>query len=115
MNKTVLIVDDDLLSIEFMKLFLEGEGYTVLTASTFPDAVTLINENSLDILISDLQLEDASGADLIKHAVSRFEKIKTIIISGYSANSAQAEGEVKPDHHLIKPINLDSLLRAILN
>lgn len=64
----ILLVDDDFLSLEFMKVFLEGEGHTVMVASTSGEAAAAVTDKKPEILMTDIRLSDGSGIDLAKRA-----------------------------------------------
>lgn len=78
----ILIVDDDILSLEFMKLFLESEGHTVLTASTMSEAKDMMEHHRPDMLFTDIELPDGKGSELAKFALTCGIK-KVLGITGF--------------------------------
>lgn len=105
-QRSLLVVDDDLLTLELMQIFLSDLGYTVFTASRISDALQVAEREKISLLISDISLPDGSGADLMK-ALNERMKICGIAISGYEEDiSLRKIGFLK---HLTKPIDFDEL------
>ena len=113
-NQRILIVEDDSLSAEFMKIFLEGEGHTVRTANSFTLALEAYDSFKPNIVITDIQLGDGNGNELGEKFKERGLQ-KIIAISGY-AGAHCPENAVKSgcfDHILGKPVDLQQLTAAI--
>jgi len=65
----ILVVDDEESLRLTFKTFLSREGYGPVTvASTFDEALALIENNTFDLIVSDIVLEGASGIDLLRRA-----------------------------------------------
>jgi len=78
----LLVVDDTPTVREAIQYYFERKGYIILTAGSAEEALPIIKEINLDVLLSDINLPQMSGIDLIK-AVRQFNKtIKVIIMSG---------------------------------
>jgi CheY-like chemotaxis protein len=63
---TLLAVDDDPLAIELMRVSLEPEGYTVLTASGGVEAIEIAREITPDLIILDLLMPDMNGFAVVE-------------------------------------------------
>lgn len=110
MKSTLLLVEDDALSAEFMSMFLEGEGFAVTVASSYREALTVISSLHPAVLITDLCLGDGSGANLAH--VARADGTKLII--GVSGLDPSGIAELKIDTSafsriLTKPVDFDIL------
>ena len=79
---TVLIVSSDQLSLNIMARNISVARYKSLTAPTIADAHALLNDKQIDILISELQLSDGSGLELMASAKESVYKIPVLIITG---------------------------------
>lgn len=83
-NFRILILDDDPVSLENLRLSLEPRGFQIELAFSFERAIRSINESIFDIAIVDLKLPYKSGIHFIEEAKKLQPKIKYILITGYS-------------------------------
>ena len=64
----ILYVDDDPLVLDIAKCYLEQEdGWTVTTAENAAVAIHLHSDNPFDAIISDYEMEQMDGIELLKH------------------------------------------------
>lgn len=64
---TVLIVEDDMIILEGLKISLEQEGYEVVSASTMKDAFEIVEtKNDINICLLDVMLPDGDGYQICK-------------------------------------------------
>lgn len=90
MKKNILIIDDELIILHSLKIQLERElvnTHFIEAASSGEEAIELINEmfenkTPLFMVISDYNLDDMKGTQVLKHALDRFPDVKKVIISG---------------------------------
>ena len=80
----ILILDDDPVSLENLRLSLQPRGFEVELAFSFNGARRLIDEKEFDIAIVDLKLPYKSGIHFIEEAKKIQPRIKNILITGYS-------------------------------
>ena len=89
-NIKILLVEDEAQFLDSMSYSLRRSGFAVYTATTCNNAIEIISECKLkkdpvDLLITDIQLnEGKNGEELIQHVKSSGDKIKILIITGYS-------------------------------
>ena len=114
MKETVLIVEDDCMSAEFLKLFLEGEGYAVSTAHSQMEAEDLLSRSSPNILITDIMLSGGDGSKVARLCRENSD-CRIIGISGLdSARLSLMKFDMSGfDKLLIKPIDFTDLLTAL--
>lgn len=104
----ILIVDDELNSTILLKKVLEKKGFQPTTENDSVLAKQRVESEEFDIIISDLQMPDVSGNDLlkIKHPDTIF-----ILITGYgSIDSAVESMKLGAFDYIIKPFNLDEFV-----
>jgi CheY-like chemotaxis protein len=77
-----LCVDDEPAGLAVRKIILELAGYTVLTATSGEEAVSVISGTHLDLLITDQLLPSMSGAQLAAEAKRLCPALKVLILSG---------------------------------
>jgi CheY-like chemotaxis protein len=93
-QRQVLVVDDDPTIRTCLTVLLESVGYDVATAGDGLEALLLINESTPDIVISDLNMPEMSGVDLLSEIRRRFPRVVTIAMSGAYRNSGELPSEV---------------------
>ena len=85
-NIKIILVDDEPNSTKLLKKVLLKKGYSVDESNDSRQALELIKDGDYDIIISDLQMPDVTGIDLLK---SKPDNSIFIMITGYgSINSA---------------------------
>ena len=110
-NKVILIVDDELIILESLRIQISRilpDVVLLEAASSGDEAIQLIdefyNENKdLVLVISDFNLDDLKGTDILKHAVRKFSNVEKVILSGQS------------NTELIQQFNNEYGLAAIIN
>ena len=109
----ILLIDDDLMTLEFMKLYLESEGYSVATASNEVEAREQFCNQKPHIILSDIELGDCSGTELAKYF--RTQGIDQLIgITGYSNDFLMRHNaHAFFDSILTKPIDFGALKKAL--
>jgi FixJ family two-component response regulator len=105
----ILIVDDHDATRRGLEGLLENAGHVVLSASTFADAKRLLNEQTPDMLITDVRLGDFNGLQLVVSGPD----LPTIIVTGFPDPVLEAEALRRGAHYLVKPIVPDRLLALI--
>jgi CheY-like chemotaxis protein len=107
----ILVVDDHLDTARVMSLLLERQGFNVKIATSVSEAMKLLSE-PLDLLISDLDLPDGSGLDIMR-AISD-KRVPGIALSGFAGDEdVQQSTDAGFQMHLTKPVDLPKLLSAI--
>jgi len=78
----ILIVDDTPAVREAIQYYFEGKDYIILSAASAEEALAMVKKDNPDLILSDVNLPQMSGIDLIK-SIRQFNKtIKVIIMSG---------------------------------
>lgn len=110
---SVLLVDDEPMVTDGMSRFFNWEesGFKVVaTATSAARALTFLECNDADLVITDINMPVQNGIDLIRILKDEYPRIKTIILSGYSEFSyAQSAIRLGALDYLIKPLNFHSL------
>jgi two-component system, NtrC family, response regulator AtoC len=107
-NIKILIVDDEPNSTQILRKVLSKKGYSVFEENNSVKAKNLINENFYDIIISDLQMPEVDGLDLLK--IKPVDSI-FIMITGYgSVTSAVESMKNGAFDYINKPFNLDEFI-----
>jgi DNA-binding response OmpR family regulator len=81
-GKAILIVDDDEKVLEALKDILEVEGYTVRVARNGASALREVDSDPPDLVITDINMPDMEGIELIRKLAGHTQRIPVIAISG---------------------------------
>lgn len=82
MPQHILIVDDEPPIREMLKLALGKHGYRVTTASSAIEAGKIVDEDPPQLVITDLQLEDSDGMEMIARLKAAHPKLPVILLTG---------------------------------
>ncbi|MBC6972432.1 response regulator transcription factor [Bacillus sp. Xin] len=113
MERTIIIVDDELEIIEILRLFLEMEGFSILEARDGKSALNLIQKFKVDLAIIDIMMPNINGYELIK-IVRREYKMPIIILSAKNQEMDKIMGlGLGADDFISKPFSLLEVLARI--
>jgi len=108
----LLIVDDNVNTLEVIKRNLTHEGYKVLISTSVQDAMAVLETNDINLVITDFKMPKTSGLDMVKHVKENFKDIGIMMITGYpSIEGAVAAVKEGAEEYLVKPFT-DSELAA---
>src|SRR4051795_7480679 len=109
----LLLVDDDPEALEWLSEFAKGEGFTVAQADSLRAARIHMSRLQPDVLLTDLQLPDGQGIELVDDLETR-ESTEVVLITGHaSVESAVGALRAGATDYLVKPVDVERL-RAIL-
>ena len=110
----ILLVEDHGDTVKIMKRLLAAHGHQVQTAGDVATALKLADEQTFDLLLSDLGLPDGSGVDLMRAIRRHGSKLPGIALSGYGQESdIQESRDAGFTAHLTKPVDVCCLERTI--
>jgi signal transduction histidine kinase len=103
--KHLLIVDDEPVILQILKAVFEDEPYRLTTAGSGNEALKVIEGEGCDLLITDKNLPDVSGLDLLRIAKQRNPFVEVIIVTGYaSLETALTAMELDAFDYILKPL-----------
>ena len=110
MNMPVLlIVDDEKPTRDALRMGFQDD-YEVYTASNLAQAVTLMREESPDLVLTDLRLGGESGMDVLKSAAALPHPPQSIMMTAYGSVDAAVEAMKQGAYDFVtKPLNLDAV------
>ncbi|MEQ8189283.1 MAG: response regulator [Candidatus Eremiobacterota bacterium] len=105
MNKyTILLVDDDRLILKAMALSVKNKGYSVVTAGSGEEAISILAKQHIDLVITDLVMEQVGGLEVLRKAKEIDSEIMVIILTGYGDITSAIEAlRFDADDYLMKP------------
>jgi len=106
----ILIIDDEAFIRENVERILGEEGYQVLAASGRQDALEIVSEEDVDLVLLDLNLGTEDGIDVLKALKKVDPELLVIIITGFgSVESAVDALKLGAYHYMKKPFKADAL------
>jgi two-component system cell cycle sensor histidine kinase/response regulator CckA len=94
---TVLVVDDQDVVRDVIRLSLEGAGYTVREASSPLEAIALIREDSaIDLLVTDVVMPEMDAFELTERISYEVPGLRVLYTSGYTDAAAEGPFIQKP-------------------
>lgn len=112
----LLLVDDEKPIREKLKNNIDWkqEGYQIFSAVNGEDALKIIENEDIDILVTDIQMPKLSGINLIEKCRKINSKLKIIVISGYAEfEYAQKSIRFGVNEYLLKPFRSQKLLAVV--
>jgi len=116
MMASILVVDDQPQLLESIRMTLELAGYQVRTARTGIEALTVLQAQQIDLILTDIEMPQLDGYQLCRRvrADGRWSTIPLLFLSAYGDEEdmryAKALGA---DDYLVKPIEPEGLLAAV--
>ena len=106
----ILLVDDDAIILDSLSEFLQLEGHRVETAGDIDAALDKLQQDLFNVVISDVNLPDSDGFELLRAIRQRHPQIVTILFTGYGTiDSAVDAIKLGAYDYLTKPIIDDEL------
>jgi CheY-like chemotaxis protein len=110
--QSILIVDDDPNVVKTFKMILAGAGYSVESANNALEAIRKTSRLHFDLVIIDMNLPDTLGDELAERLSNLNEKIRVMMITGYSNYKERLEKNLEIIDVLMKPVNPEELIAA---
>lgn len=115
MGLSILFVDDDrnLLDSITRLLIIERGDYTFDTATSGEDALTLLEKNSYDVIVSDQKMAGMKGLTLLSIARMKYPTMKRIMLSAQVQEKIFQEAESIADRYISKPCDFEVIISEI--
>src|SRR5208283_1917617 len=111
---TILIVDDEKNILTSLSRPLSRDGYTVKTTQSGKEALQLIRENGIDLIVLDVWLPDLDGLTVLKEAREIDRDLVAIVMSGHGTiDTAVKATKLGAFDFMEKPLSLDKVLLQI--
>ncbi|RQS63337.1 CheR family methyltransferase [Burkholderia sp. Bp8984] len=112
----ILMVDDDATTVETFKVLLESDGAIVQTATSGEEALSLLDGQIPDLVLSDIGMPGMGGLAFIAklREAPALRSVTCIALSGFGQEADVKEAtNAGFDAHLLKPVALDDLLSVL--
>ena len=116
MKSRILVVDDEESIREFLEIMLKKEGYEVTTAEDGAKAKEILTKKSFDMIISDMQMPNVTGIELLRHVRESYPDICFMIITAFGTTETAVEAmKLGAYDYLTKPFKIDEVRLNIAN
>jgi len=114
-SETLLLVEDEVFVIMFIKKILDRAGYNVIVADNGDDAVARFRENDdIALVLSDVVMPGKNGKETLDEIREIKPGIKAVFISGYPIDVMQKKGMFEEGVEIVtKPFDKDDILRKV--
>jgi putative nucleotidyltransferase with HDIG domain len=110
----VLVVDDEEPIRNALKRFLTGLGYSVYTTGSGSEALSVLREQEVAIMLADIRMPGMSGIDLVPQAIDVAPDLAVVMLSAINdATTAALCMQRGAVDYLTKPLELEDLARAV--
>lgn len=114
MEKTILVVEDDLETLNLVVEFLEKKGYRIFKASNGFKALEILDQEKINLLLTDIRMPKMNGFELVKAVKKKYQKLGIIIMTAFT--SIYSEGDIREigvDDYIVKPFNISVLYEKV--
>lgn len=115
-GERILIVEDNPLNLELITDILDASGYVISSATTGADALTLVDRETPDLILMDIQLPGLDGltvTGMIKEKPG-FENIPIIALTAHAMRGDEQKArEAGCDGYISKPIDTRAITKTI--
>ncbi len=116
MSATILVVDDDPVTLTLVERVLRTGGFRVWTAGGAAEARRLLDElaGAVDLVLTDIAMPGGLGTDLARQIGSTQRWVRVLLMTSYSREDLESQGLEVPESHLLqKPFAPAQLLSRI--
>lgn len=111
---SVLLVDDSRDMLELLRRYMNSMGLTPFTTNNVVDAIEVLEQGPVDLVITDLNMPEVSGTQLVRYVTQHFPKVPVLVITGFPdvhvAVEVMKQGAVE---FLVKPVTEAELRTAV--
>ncbi len=110
----VMVVEDDPDIRKILELFLTEKAFRVKSAESASQALEMLAEEPIDLILSDVRMPNMSGLDLLRHLKERDPEIQLVLMSAYSSVKDAVEAiRLGAADYVEKPIDFRRLERVL--
>ena len=113
-NFNILYLEDDENLLKHTRDILEDFVNNIYAVKTISEALDILLNKKVDVIISDILLKDENGIDFLKHIKSKNINIPTILTTAHTDTQYLLDAiKLKIEDYIIKPINIKELLNSL--
>ena len=114
-SKTILVIEDDDLQRELLRMTLGKRGYSVLTAENGIEGYDQALATRPDLIVTDISMPGADGLHLVRHVrdTTEIAGIPILVMTGYGTGKAAYSLALGADGYEPKPLNPESFVASV--
>ncbi|WP_122893189.1 response regulator [Arcobacter peruensis] len=113
-NFNILYLEDDENLLKHTKDLLEDFVNNIYAVKTSKEAMNILLNKKVDVIISDILLENENGIDFLKHIKEKEIFIPTILTTAHTDTKYLLDAiKLKVENYIVKPINIKELLNSL--
>jgi len=110
----ILVVDDNNSLRRVLSKELSENGYVVLTAANGREAINLVEDEKIDLVLLDIKMPELDGFEVLKYIKRKFPLVKVIMLTAYAdLKNAMKSKKLGADDFASKPFDLADLFSTI--
>jgi len=111
---TIMVVDDEERTRKNLEHVLTREGYEVITAENGVKALEILVTTGVDVIITDLKMDEVDGIQVLEKARERDPRVEVIVITGYATVPNAVEAMKKGSfNYITKPFKLEEIRSTV--
>jgi response regulator RpfG family c-di-GMP phosphodiesterase len=116
-KKSILLVDDERSILSSLRRLLRREGWNLLTADSGEQGLSVLADQTVDLVISDMRMPQMDGATFLKKVKDLYPNTIRIILTGYAERGAVTKAFTDADIHQMihKPWDDEELKEILRN
>jgi two-component system response regulator PilR (NtrC family) len=116
MKPRILVTDDEESIREFLDIMLRKEGYEVTCVEDGKQAADILKKKTFDMVISDLQMPNMTGIELLKHVREAYPEVIFMLITAFGTTESAVEAmKMGAYDYITKPFKIDEVRINIAN
>jgi DNA-binding NtrC family response regulator len=113
-KENILLVDDDIDILELLQRHLRSMDYHSYKAVSVKEALFILKDTAIDLLITDIQMPEVDGLQLLKYADEHYPEMPKLVVTGYpSVDGALETFKSGATDYLTKPFTKEELRRSV--
>ena len=112
-TKRVLVVDDEPEVTIALQIFFLGKGYEMLTAMEGLQAMRLLRQQPVDLVLLDMKMPGVNGMEVLKFIHSQCPSTQVIVLTAYDLQYQEMAEQMGVDGFLMKPFGIQALTQTV--
>lgn len=110
----LLLVDDEEQFLSTTKMLLDRRGVKTITCSNGFDALDVLHERRIDVVVLDIKMPGIDGIDVLSKMKQLHPEVEVILLTGHASVETAVEGlKLGAFDYLTKPANVDGIMAKV--